>query len=222
MANREEVRSAVGESKSEFQCVMFPEQYHSWAISKPWDADPIKKAELAITAIEVKASKVTGECDSCEYDKNSPLILDCGVQITSGRTAITTQNSVARFFFRVDSVRELNEAMRELSNTFSHRNWVVSKLEVLNVKLGATLYYTIHSPNGLESRLYLKSAETNEYSKCYELINIFEQQRLCNNFYEYFAQCSIVDQVVKAHSCALERRKNLGRKQAYGLKRKAA
>lgn len=207
MANREEVRKAVGESKDEFQCVMFPEQYHAWSTVKPWDAEAIRKAGLSISGVEVKASRINGEADVCEFDKSSPLSLNCGVIITNGRTATTTQNKTARFYLRIDSIREFNDAMRELSRTYQFNLWQVSKLEVLNTKIGASLFYTIHSPNGLETRLYLKHAETTEYSKPYELIDIYEQQRLCNGFYEYFAQCSISEQVVKAHSCALEKRR---------------
>lgn len=207
MAKRIEVRDAVGESRNEFQCVMFPEQYHGWSVLKPWDGSPVKEAGLEIASIEVKSSKSTGACDVQEFDKKEPLRLKCGVEITNGRVATTTQNKTARFQIRVDSVRELNSAMKELSIEHDMRNWEVSKLQVINPKLGAILNYQVHSPNGLETRLYLKSAETPEYSKGYELINLFEQQRLCNNFYEYFASCSISEQVVKAHHCALEKRK---------------
>lgn len=207
MAKKSDVRDAVSESKNEFHCIMFPEQYHAWSVVKPWDAAPLRKHKIKIVSVEVKASRPTGESEVSEIDKNRPLRLKCGLEILNGRVALTPQSQTARLVLRVDDVNEFNEAMNELSLKYVHQNWEVSKLEVYNQDAGASLYFHVHSPNGLETRLFLWRVETSDYSKSYELINIFEQQRLCNNFYEYFAQCSISERVVKAHSCALEKRR---------------
>lgn len=211
MAKRSEISSAVGGGK-EIHCVMFPEQYHVWTKKTPWDGKPFSDAKINIMGVEVKSAQVTGETENNTITKKDPLVLKCGVEIFNGSFGTTTQNRRARFCFRVDSVSEFNSAMKELSSTYDFVTWDISKIEVFNPAIAATLIYDIHNPNGIGPRLYLKSAITPDYEKPWEVIDIFEQQRLCNYFYDVFAACHISSEIKEVKNCAIMKRKEMARK----------
>lgn len=208
-AKRIDISNALGEKKKEWHCVMFPEQFHAWSVKKNWDNKPFTDAKISLTAVEVKSSKTTSKAHSDVFDRKTPLILDSGLEILDGRSGLTPQNRTARFYLRVDGITEFNHAMKELSKKFDFQIWEVSKVEIYNSLAGATLFFEVHSPNGVETRLYFRGAKTPDYEKSYESISIYDQQRLCNNFYEYFASCHLEPETVMKKACALEKRKHL-------------
>lgn len=208
MAKRTEISSALGSGK-EIQCIMLPEELHAWTLKSPWKKESFASHKVQLVAIEVKASKSTGESSKHEISKKTPLILKSGVEIFNGLVGTTTQNRTARFYFRVDNINEFNTAMKELSLQYDFSVWDVTKAEIYNPNLAATLYYEMHNPNGVGARLYLKSAKTPEYDKPYEAIDIFEQQRISNNFYDIFASCKIGQETKEVKTCALMHRNSL-------------
>lgn len=214
MANKGDVLGALSSSSKEFQCVMFPEPYHVWMLSKPWNGAELKAKGLSIVAIELKASKIVGKHSEERISKRNPVKLKCGIPIEDGRIGMTAQNQTARFVIRPDDIHDLNIAVKELCTTYGFDMWEVSRLQVYNAKLGATMFYEIHCPDGLSARLYLKRVETSEYCKGYESISLYDQQRLCNGFYEYFAACAIENRTMQSHTCALKRRREAMRKAA--------
>jgi len=182
MAKKEDVDKAVGSNKKEWHSVKFREEYHYWIVGSPWNENELKKHGLQIDGIEVKSHEVAVDSIVQTITNAKPIVLDCGVKITNGRTATTTQNRTARFYFRPDSIKELNDVMLELSKKYYFTSWQVSKLNVSNLKLSAVLNFKTFSPNHVEKSLFLKNVIAPEYSKGYQIISLTEQQNLCNNF----------------------------------------
>ena len=201
MGNARNIDAAI--SKGEFFCVKFPEQYQMWVYKSPWDRKPFDDHKLTISAVSVKSSKPEGESSFIYYGKKNPWVIK-GVDV-SGKSGMTTQNRTAIFGFRVDSIKEFNDVMSELSQVCKFEIWDVASIEVYNNNLGASLEFIKHNPNGLGVNLYLYRAKTSEFEKSYQNINLFDQERLFNNFHDNFAACTMVSRLVPG--CALQARK---------------
>ena len=206
MTKRKDVDGAVGSKKKEWHSVKFREEYHYWTINNPWDANEIKKHGLQIDGVEVKSHEIAVDSIVQRITNSNPMVLDCGVKITNGRTATTTQNRTARFYFRPDSMKELNDVMLELSKKNLLTSWLVNKLDVSNLKLGSVLNFRYFSPNHVENSLFLESVVSQEFSKTYQTIPLIEQQNLCNNFYQEFAACTKVKRITDDTDCAIRQR----------------
>jgi hypothetical protein len=204
-ARNADVSMGSSKSKDKWFCVLFPEQYHQWTYKKPWDKKPFTDAKVIPVSVQVKSSKPVSASQFNEINKKKPMTLDCGIEIQKGRYGLTSQSDIAKFNFRIDSVQELNTVMSELSKKYEFAIWEISKIEIYNNEVGATIEFNRHNPDGLGTGLYLFRVKTSEYDKTYQNIDIFEQERLCKGFYDYFAACTMVTRQVPG--CALKHKK---------------
>ena len=213
MAKRIEISKALkgGDSGQKFiQCIMLPEEFHSWSMKYQWKQDRFKKNQVSLSAIEVYATSITEHTSVIHnVTKSTPIILDCGVEVFDGRHGVTSQNNLARFAFRVSGVNEFNQSMRELSSKFNFSVWSILSAEIFYAKMGATLYFWRHNPNGIGIQLYLGKIVTADFDKPYESISIIDQQTYSNGFYDVFAACALTWEPTLKKNCAILKRKEM-------------
>lgn len=213
MAKRIDISKAMKSSdseKKEIQCIMFPEEFHFWSLKNQWKQDRFKKNQVSLAAVEVYGTSITENIASIhKVTKSAAIILDCGVEIFSGRHGMTGQSNLAQFKFRVSGVSEFNQAMKELSAKFDFNIWTVVSAEIFYPKMGATLYFWRHNPNGIGTQLYLGRVVTVDFDKPFESISILDQQAYSNGFYDVFASCSLSWEPSLKKNCAILKRKEI-------------
>jgi len=210
MSKRIEISQAIkssGNESSVVECIMFPEELHFWSKKDQWKQDRFKKSGVSLFAVEVYGISITENVASVHrVTKSSPIMLECGVEIFDGRHGMTSQNNTARFEFRVSGVSEFNQAMLELSSKFNLNIWSITSVEIFNNKLGATIYFWRHNPNGIGIKLYLGKIVTENFDKPWESLSMKEQNEYSNNFYDEFASCALSWEPTLKKECAIKKR----------------
>ena len=181
-----------------------PEEFHIW--QAPWNRDVWKKYGVQMMSVGVFANEtVKNTRNEIRYSRKHPLYLEkTGIEITAGVTT-TKQKRSGSFKFRVDSIIEFNEAMRELVKETEIKFWQLKSIEISNSKTGGICEFRRHNPDGNGVNFYFWRLEIDKSSKLYPDINITDQEHYLGNFKQHFAACECSEALQKFHGCVLQK-----------------
>jgi hypothetical protein len=200
MAGKNDMANVMGDRQ--WYSALMEETFHTWDIRKPWRPEVLRNHGLALSAFSAKASNIKIKGTNNSITRKNPLHLQNGFVIESGYSKITTQNMVISVQnVRVDSVIEANEVLKELHKLYPYGQFEILRLELYNAKVGATIIFTRHNPNGAGTSLYLWKVIDSSGDRDYHSISYYEQQRLCGQMPEKIAVCEMAT-TAKPH-CAL-------------------
>ena len=183
-----------------------PEQVRFWNKDRPWNENQFSKVGIKVEGVTVKASRGTGIENKQTFDRKHKMSLDCGVDVIRGYIN-TTQSMSASFNLRVDSCRELNDAMKELSAKTGFEVWEVRTMHVYNDSAGIFTEFKVHNPNCQGDALCTWRFENSDGSKLYPEASLSFQQKAISGFYEEYTHCTMEEKTVIEKSCAKKLRK---------------
>ena len=188
-----------------------PEELHYWSSDFGWDRNLFKKKGASLVAINVKNSETICKLESQKYDLRNPLHLrKCGIDITDGYVATTTQSRVCRFLTRVDGVTELNSALEELSEMHQVKMWRILNLDVYHEKSGDFSYFKLFNPNGVGDTLALYKVMVDGKKKSYSEVGYSVLDNIVKSFRKEVIGCAQLNGEPKLETqCAFLHRKQL-------------
>ena len=180
-----------------------PEEYHVW--QKPWNITKFRDYGVSILSIGVTSSEtVKGTRNEKSYTTKFPLYLDkTGIECRGSMS--TRMKRSGHFKFRVDSIIELNTALKELSDITEIRFWQLVSLEISNPNVGGICEFRRHNPDGNGTSFYLWRIENDKNSRLYPDIPFTDQGHYLGKFKQYFAACECTEALQKFHGCVLKK-----------------
>lgn len=202
----------------QWYCLEAPEDVRVWINKHPWDKDTFRERGVSVVAISVKSDAIVA-FDEQKFNYKSQLKLDCGVEITNGKIK-TRQRKSSMFNIRVDSCVEFNEVMEELSKKTGLDSWDINKIKIYNDKEAIFTSFKLHNPDGNGTGMFTHRFTKDKFSRLYPDVVIADQKRFVGNFYNNIAHCTAAKPEGLVHSCALENKKKIKKRQTILRKRK--
>ena len=185
----------------DWYCFQVPEELHFWFLNYQWANDGIEKYGVRPMRLKVHGvSEYSSEAHS--FPRKRPLKLKCGPAVFGKKTVSgsTTHN----YEFRVDSTKEINDALLELGQGpgYQIERFDILEMDVFNPDTGHILKATRHNPDGTGSSFYIVAFTIDGDEKLYPNIAIGNMMDWVGKFKENLAHCSNVSGMQKA--CAIE------------------
>ncbi len=103
-----------------------------------------------------------------------------------------------------DSIKEFNAAMVDLCDLRESEQWEVRSFRFYNTKLRSKVYFSLLNPDSQGPQLYFERVVDENGERNYEVVSPYEQQELCNYFYDRFAACELRYIRVPEVDCAVK------------------
>jgi hypothetical protein len=192
-----------------------PAEVRFWNKDRPWPNDFFDKHGVKLEGLTVKASGNSGEDHKETFDKKHRMYLECGVDVTKGFTN-HIQTATASFTLRVDSAREANIALNELSEKTGFDQWETRVMHIYKPPVGIFTEFKVHNPNCQGEGLNTWRFERDGQSKLFAEVSLEFQKKAIGEFYQEFTHCTMEEKTVLEKNCA----KKLKRKSKdYKLKK---
>lgn len=195
----------------QWYCLEAPEYVRVWLNNNPWDKGIFNNKGVSPVSISVSSDAIVA-FDEQKFNYKSQLKLNCGVEITSGKIK-TRQRKSAIFKIRIDSCIEFNEVMKELSEKTGLKSWDINAIKIYNPNEGMFTSFKLHNPDGNGTGMFTYRFTKEKFSRLYPDVVIADQKRFVNKFYNNIAHCMASKPEGLVHSCALENKKKITKKQ---------
>ena len=178
-----------------------PEEVRFWSKDRPWKEEVFSKASVKLEGLLITASKGTGKENKETFDKKNPMYLDCGIDIVKGFIN-TTQSMSASFRLRVDSCKEANIALKELSDKTGFDQWEIRAMDIYNPPVGIMTEFKVHNPNCQGNALSTWRFQNGDGSKLYPDASLSFQQKAVGGFTKEYTHCTQNEETILKPNCA--------------------
>jgi len=198
----------------DWYCFQVPEEYHVWTSRHKWSS--MEQYGVAPIRLKVSGAADGNETIATAFTKKNPKTLVCGVEVAGRKT--TNQSQSFSWDLRVDSVREINDALSELAegDDYQVNAFNIRELDVFNKKTGVILKCERHNPDGNQTSLYIVGFHDGGELRLYPEVALATMQQYVADFKSLFAQCSNIQAI--QHGCVV---KNKIKKKQIKLRKQA-
>ncbi len=182
----------------QWHSVLAPETVWIWAITNPWEDDFFERKGVTPQTITAR-ERVDTEQEAIGFNRRTPKVLVMGLEVIRGSIK-SGQYTRYVFDLTVDSTREFNLAMKELSLEYKITSWDITKIKIWGK--GETLVtFQLHNPDGNGTGMFLYKATKDGDTKLYPEIAIGTQMLMVDSFKDTIAQCVCTEELLKSHGC---------------------
>lgn len=187
-------------SGEKWYAIEAPEEIRFWHEDCGWPGDFFERHNVLISSIRVRGAHVANT-QTLRISKKRPLTLPSGFVIDEGQVTTGAGTSV-RALCRVDSTKEANLVLGELSNQYEISQWEIYQMRIFSKN--AQIHYEKHNPDGNGTSLYLYRVVEDNDSRLYPQILYSHQEYLVGKFRGKIAHCSAVLTSALERSCAIK------------------
>ena len=180
-------------------CFQVPEELHVWTFNHQWRDDALESYGVQPLRFKVHGT-AEAKTERHPWTKRSPLKLKCGISIVGQKTVSLSTTHTCEG--RVDSTKELNEALAELADGpgFHINSFDIKELDVIT-KNNVILTCCVHNPDGSGASLYTVEIMKNGTRKPYLQIPVGTMMEDIGKFQQKAAHCTNEQRLV--HGCAI-------------------
>lgn len=183
-----------------------PEDCHYWDFKYPWNLKQFRAYEVELFSVTVGSNEtVPNTKNRITYSLRHPLYLNkTGIEIASGFSETKTKRS-GRYKIHCDSIIELNDALKELSEITEIHFWEVKKIRISNKSAEGISLFQRHNPDGHGVNLYFYKQTIGKQEWLYPDISFSDQEYYVGKFKQYFAACTCDERLQKFHGCTVKK-----------------